>query len=114
MAYKDLLDRSNIPAPRTNLINAIEAAPRAADIIAAVGDFADGAADDMFTLSSHGLSTGSELILLYEAAAGVVTGNTDVKYYAKKLTDNTFQLTNSSGVVIENSADGLAIFLRVK
>lgn len=106
---------TGLPAPAANLTRAgiMDAAGDVAgtDIVVAVGDFTGGAADDMFTLTSHGLVTGDYLWLLHKTAAGVVNGVLGSRFRAKVLSSSTFQLT-SAGTVVEHSADGTAVFLK--
>lgn len=91
---------------------------RAADVCTsstirvAVGDYTAGAAEDMFTLTSHGLATGDTLHVLWQSAMGAVTGGEGLRCYAKKLSSSTFQVTNHAGTVIENTADGTVVFLK--
>lgn len=105
-----------LPGPRRNLTKAgfISIADNltGSDIIVAAGDYTGGAAEDLFTLTSHGLITGDYVWLLYKSAAGAVTGTVGTGYRVKYLTANTFQLTNLAGTVIENTADGTAAFLK--
>ena len=87
-------------------------------LIVADGDFTGGAASYMFTprmdTGYHALEDTNTLKLLYKAAAGVVAGiaaNTTV--YAKGTTTALFVVAaTSGGADIQNSADGLAIFLK--
>lgn len=81
--------------------------------IVATGDYTGGAAEDLFTATAHGLATGGRVYLVYESAAGVVTGGALDTYGVVRLDADTFQLTDSAGTVIENSADGTAVFLNV-
>lgn len=104
----------SLPAPSRNLTNA-GVVGRADDIIGnlkvAAGDYTGGAAANMFTLSDHGLSTGTYVHLLYKSAVGAVNGRTGSRFKVKVLSSSTFQLTTDAGVVVENSADGTAVFL---
>lgn len=108
--------RTSLPGPRANRTRAgfIGLADDLAgtDLIVATGDFTGGASEDLFTLSTHGLVTGDYLWLLYESALGVVTGRGGTRFRVKVLSANTFQLTNTAGTVIENTADGTAFFLK--
>ena len=79
------------------------------DILVTAGDYTGGAAEDLFTLTAHGLVTGDYLFLLHKIAAGAVTGAVGTKFRAKVLTADTFQLTNLAGTVIENTADGASV-----
>lgn len=82
------------------------------DLIVATGDYTGGASEDMFTLSSHGLITGDYVWLLYKSGAGVVTGTVGTGFRVKYLSANTFQITDLAKTVIENTADGTAVFLK--
>lgn len=87
-------------------------------LIVADGDFTGGTTEDMFTPRAAtgmcNLEDTNTLKLLYKAAAGVLTGiaaNTTV--YAKSTTTAAFETAaTSGGADIENTADGLAIFLK--
>ena len=96
-----------IPAPSGNLALGLHRP------IGAGGDFTGGAAEFLFTLAGHGLATGARLLLVWESEAGVVTGGTLATYTVKRLGADTFQLTDAAGAVIENTADGTAVFLNV-
>ncbi len=102
-----------LPAPRSNL-TATGFSDSAADItgtdlIVAVGDYTGGAAEDLFTLAAHGLVTGDYVYLLYKVAVGAVTGAVGTRFRVKVLSSSTFQLTNDSGTIIENTADGAVV-----
>lgn len=105
-----------LPAPRTNL-TATGMRDRATDVVTAstvkvaAGDYTGGAADDLFTLSSHGMKTGDVLHVLWQSAMGGVTGGVGTKCLVKKLSSSTFQVTDVDGTIIENSADATVMFL---
>lgn len=105
-----------LPSPRSNLTPA-GLRDRAKDVATsstikvAAGDFTGGASEDLFTLASHGLNTGDTLHVLWQSAMGVVTGGEGLRCYAKVASTSTFQVTDAVGTVIENSADGTAVFL---
>ena len=88
------------------------------NLVVATGDFTEGATEDMFTPSAAtgygGLEEADPLKLLYKAAAGVVTGiSANTTVFAKSVTASAFELSaTAGGADIENSADGLAIFVR--
>lgn len=84
--------------------------PSASTHILATGDFTGGANDDMFTASAHGLVDGDYVRLVYESAAGVVTGDVGDTFIVNELSSSTFQLTTDGTTVVENSADGTAVF----
>lgn len=97
-----------LPGPRNNLAAAILRP------VVAAGDFSgNGDGEDLFTLVAHGLSDGDRLYLIYESAAGVVTGSTRATYIVKRINDDDFQLTTDGSTVVENSADGTAVFLNI-
>jgi len=104
---------TGLPAPAINLTDAgfSDAASDvvAADIIVAVGDYTGGAAEDLMTATAHGLVTGDYVFLLHKVAAGAVTGVVGTRFRVKYLSANTFQLTDTAGTVIENTADGASI-----
>lgn len=106
-----------LPAPRRNQTDA-GAATRfddlvAADfVLAAVGDYTGGAAEDIFTLASHGLSTGDVIYCVGQTAKGVVTGGVATRFVALVDSSSVFRLTSDGTTVVENSADGTAHFLR--
>jgi hypothetical protein len=107
---------STQPAPAMNRTAAGFAAAASdvtgSDILYTVGDYTGGATAHMFTLTAHGLATGDYLFLLYKSAAGTVTGRAGTKFRVKIATANVFQLTDLAGTVIENTADGNAVFLK--
>jgi hypothetical protein len=108
--------RTSLPGPRFNRTRAgfIGLADDLAgtDLIVAAGDFTGGTPEDEFNLTSHGLITGDYLWLLYKSAAGVVTGRAGTRFRVKIVDANSFQITDTAGTVIENTADGTAAFLK--
>lgn len=102
------------PAPRSNRTRAgfIAAADDVvgANLIVAAGDYTGGTPEDEFNLTAHGLITGDYLWLLYKSAAGVVTGRVGTRFRVKIVDANSFQITDTAGTVIENTADGTAVF----
>lgn len=84
----------------------------ASDIIVAAGDFTSGAAEDMFTLTSHGLVSGNVLHVLWQSAMGGVTGGEGTRAVVKVLSSSTFQLTTDGSTIIENTADATVVFLK--
>jgi hypothetical protein len=104
------------PAPAMNRtpagIRAQASAIAAADIIVAVGDYTAGASEDMFTLAAHGLVDGDHLHLLWQSAMGVAIGGEATKFIVKYLSSSTFQLTTNGSTIVENAADGTAVFLK--
>lgn len=107
---------ATLPAPRSNLtatrLSASAANIVAADIIVATGDFTGGASEDLWTLSAHGLVDGDVLHCLWHSATGVVTGGEGTRGIVNELSSSTFQLTTDGSTVIENTADGTAVFLK--
>lgn len=105
-----------LPAPVRNKTDAGEAslfsAIVAADIIVALGDFTGGAAEDLWTLTDHGLVDGDILYCLGAAGKGVVTGGAGTRAVVNELSSSTFQLTSNGTTVIENTVDGVAYFLK--
>lgn len=106
-----------LPAPRRNQTDAGQATRFddlvAADfILAAVGDYTGGAAEDLFTLASHGLVDGDVIYCVAQTAKGTVTGGVGLRAVVNELSSSTFQLTTDGSTVIENSADGTAFFLK--
>jgi hypothetical protein len=87
-------------------------------LIVANGTYTGGTTEDMFTpvaaTGYHFLEDTNTLKLLYKAAAGVVTGiAAGTTVFAKSTTTAAFELAaTSGGADIENTADGLAIFLK--
>lgn len=106
-----------LPAPRSNL-TATGLRDRATDVatgsttLVTVGDYTAGAAEDMFTLSAHGLKEGDVLHVLWQSAMGAVTGGEATKCLVHYLTTSTFQVTDVDGTTIENTADGTVVFLK--
>lgn len=105
-----------LPAPRRNLKGSGMAGRFddivAADIAVAAGDYTGGAAEDLFTLASHGFISGDVVAVLGQTAKGTVTGGAGLRAIVKYLTSSTFQLTSDGTTVIENSSDGTAFLLR--
>jgi hypothetical protein len=105
-----------LPAPRRNMTEAGGATHydqiAAADIIVAAGDFTGGASEDLFTLASHGLSDGDVLYCIGQTAMGTVLAGVGRRCVVNALDANTFQLTTDGSTVIENTADGTAVFLK--
>lgn len=105
------------PAPARNR-TAAGVWDRATDLVTSstvrvcVGDYTSGAAEDMFTLSSHGLATGDMLHVLWQSAMGAITGGEGLQCYASVLSSSTFNVTDSAGTIIENTADGTVVFLK--
>jgi hypothetical protein len=96
------------PAPAQNVARAL------ARPIVATGDFTGGAAENLFTMTAHGLVDGNRLYLIFESAAGVVGGYAaGDTLIVKKLTADTFQLTTDGTTVATNTADGTAVLLNV-
>lgn len=107
---------NSLPHPRSNMTAAgvfdrIDAIT-SSDIIVAAGDFTGGAAEDLFTLSAHGLATGNVLHVLWQSAMGGATGGEGLRAVAKVADANTFQLTTDGTTVIENTADATVVFLK--
>lgn len=84
-----------------------------ADMVVAAGDFTGGTPEDEFNLTAHGLVDGDRVQLLYESAAGVVTGAIGDVFIIKIVDANSFQLTTDGTTVVENTADGTAIFINL-
>lgn len=105
-----------LPAPRRNQTDAGIASRFddivAADIIVAAGDYTGGAAEDLFTLSSHGLVDGDILYVLGQTVVGTVALGNGSRHIVNQLDANTFQLTSDGSTVNENAADGTAYFLK--
>jgi hypothetical protein len=90
-------------------------------LVFAQGDFTGGTAEDMFRPSiitgTPGIAETNSLKLYYKSAAGVLTGiSAGTTVFAKDVTEGTtayFRTADTSGgSLIENTADGLAIFLK--
>jgi hypothetical protein len=107
---------TGLPAPLRNKTRAggIGLADNLAgtDVIVAAGDFTGGTPDDEFNATGHGLTDGDYVWLLYKSALGVVTGRVGTRFRALTVDANSFQITNLAGVLVENTADGTAVFLR--
>lgn len=106
-----------LPAPRRNLTDAGMASRfddlASADILVAVGDFTGGANEDMFTLASHGLSSGDVVAVLGQTQQGVVSSGPATRAIAKVISSSVFQLTTDGTTVIENTADGTAYIVKI-
>lgn len=107
---------NSFPGPRTNRTAAgfgdRVADIVAADIIVAVGDYTGGAAEDLFTLSAHGLVDGDIVHVLWQSVMGVVLGGEGVRAIVNAVDANTFHLTTDGSTAIENTADGTAVLLK--
>lgn len=107
---------TGLPAPRQNQTSSGFAnAARdlaATDFVTAAGDYTGGTPEDEFNLTAHGLRTGDYVFLLWKSVQGVVTGRVGTKFRVKIVDANSFQITDLAGVVIENTADGTALFLK--
>src|SRR4051812_22796324 len=79
----------------------------------ALGDFTGGAAENLFTLTAHGLATGDVVHVLWQSAMGAALGGEGTRYYVKVLTSSTFQLATDKAVasLVTNTADGTVVFL---
>ncbi len=82
------------------------------DLIVALGDFTGGANENMFTLTTHGLTSGDILYYVDSATQGVATGGPGTRFVALVIDANIFQLTSDGTTVIVNTADGTGIFLK--
>lgn len=90
-------------------------------LVFAQGDFTGGTAEDLFRPSiisgTPGIAETDSLKLYYKSAAGVLTGiAAGTTVFAKNVTEGTTAYfgcaDTSGGTLIENTADGLAIFLK--
>lgn len=95
------------PNPSATTVQRTAVAP-----LEAAGDFTGGTPEDKFTLAAHGLVDGDVIQLLYESAAGVVNGALGDTFIVKRTDANVFQLTSDGSTVVENSADGTAVFYK--
>ena len=109
---------TTLPAPRKNLdeagISSWVGNVVSTDIIVALGDFTGGAAEDLFTLTSHGLVDGDVLYAMAQSAVGALTGGDMTRCVVDALDANTFQCENDAGTTIENTADGSVVFLKTR
>lgn len=109
---------TTLPFPRSNMTAANRmswaSAVTGSDIIVAVGDYTGGAADDLFTLASHGLVDGDRLTLVSQSAIGTVLGGVGTRAFVQVLSSSTFQLASNRALttIIENTSDGTAVFLK--
>jgi hypothetical protein len=104
----------------TNMVNLV----LLPNLIVANGDFTGGSAEDIFmpTIETGfgALEDADSIKLLYKSAAGVLTGiATDVAVFVKTILPQAttvpgkFELAaTAGGADIENTADGLAVFVR--
>jgi hypothetical protein len=82
-------------------------------VVVAAGDFTGGLTEDLFTLTAHGLADNERIRLLYESAAGVVTGAVGDIFYVDRVDADTFHISlTAGGAAVENTADGTAVFMR--
>lgn len=103
-----LRDLQAVPNPAVTTV----VAGAGATVIAA-GDFTGGASEDLFTATAHGFEDDDVVALVAESAAGVVTGAVGDTFVIGDAAANTFRLYDSAGTLIENTADGTAVFARV-
>jgi len=107
---------TGLPAPAINhtLAGSIALADDVAstDILVAAGDFTGGTPEDEFNLTAHGLVAGDYVFLLWKSAIGVVTATPGTKFRVTINSADSFTLTTLAGVVVENTADGTAVFLK--
>ena len=106
-----------------SLIKALQEVPdlsaevRQATPLVTEGDFTGGTTEDIFVLAAHGLVAGDALLLQHKDAAGVLTGISagDIVYViATGLTSANFSVSaTAGGSIIENTADGTAVFSNV-
>jgi hypothetical protein len=85
-----------------------------ADIIFAAGDFTGGAAEDLFTLTAHGLVDGDIVYPVWQSVIGAITGGELTRCVVEQLTADTFQCEDADGDTIENTADGNVAFLKTR
>lgn len=107
---------TTLPSPRRNLTTAglisRMSGVASGDLIVALGDFTGGASEDLWTLTAHGLVSGDVLYFVDTATQGSVTGAPGTRFVVLRLDADTFQLTSDGSTVIENTADGTAVFLK--
>ena len=105
-----------LPAPRRNQTDAGLASRyddiASTDVLVLAGDFTGGAAEDLFTLASHGLLSGDQVIVVGQTQQGVVSSSVGTRAVAKVLSSSTLQLTTDGTTIIENTADGTAYVLK--
>lgn len=105
-----------LPAPRRNLagvgLTSRDTGIASSDIIVALGDYTGGAAEDLFTLASHGLVDGDVLYVVWQSAVGAITGGEGTRCVVNELSSSTFQCTTDGTTTIENTADGTVAFIK--
>ena len=84
----------------------------AADFIVALGDYTGGAAEALFTLTSHGLVDGDILYCVGQWINGVVLGGVGTRAIVNELSSSTFQLTTDGSTLLTGTADGVGYFLK--
>lgn len=112
------MPNTTLPAPAQNL-TAAGLRDRSTDFVTSAlvrvgaGDFTGGAAENLFTLASHGLIGGEVAHVLWQSVMGTVVGGEASRFYVKVLTSSTFQLCSDIALatVVTNSADGTAVLL---
>jgi hypothetical protein len=82
------------------------------DIVVALGDYTGGASTNMFTLTSHGLSTGDVLYVVDQDTQGAITGGPGTRVVVVVASSSVFQCTTDGTTEIVNTADGTVIFLK--
>lgn len=79
-------------------------------------DYTGGTVEDQGTPAQgmKGIVEGDRLKLLYKSAAGVTAGTVNTTYYAKAPTTTYHQISaTNGGNVIDSTADGTAVFLKI-
>lgn len=108
---------STLPAPRRNLSDAGLASRfddlASTDILVFVGDYTGGSAEDIFTLASHGLTSGDVVAVIGQTQQGVVSSGEATRAVAKVASSSVIQLTTDGTTVIENTADGTAYIVKI-
>lgn len=109
---------TSFPSPRRNLsdagIHSLISAITSSDLKVALGDFTGGAAEQLFTLTSHGLVSGDIVHCVFQDTMGAVVGGEGTRWYVKSLSSSTFQLYSDAALatVSTNTADGTAALLK--
>jgi len=109
---------TSLPFPRSNMseagLTAWASGIASTDLIVALGDYSGGAADDLFTLTSHGLISGDQLYFVSQDTVGALLGGPGTRVFAKVLSSSTFTPWSNRllTTAIENTADGTVVFLK--
>lgn len=109
---------TSFPSPLRNRseagVHSLISSVASSDTKVAVGDYTGGAAEQLWTLTGHGMASGTIVHCVWQSAMGAVIGGEGSRWYVKSLSSSTFQLYSDAalGTVSTNTADGTAVFIK--